>query len=432
MRVHVPNDRLRRRRSSLLAVAVAIAAMLVAPLSVTANELSEYDVPPTNVYGWVPFDSATVQLIARVRDGVSAKGAYDEWLKSVECTGDGVSGGFPFTGSYRDDTVVYVTIEGPTGPSGVQVVCTATFWRTYPTSCSIIFGVEICNPPRQDPDEVTAVYSDTFRLDGTAPATVTGTPTVQPNAAGWYRNAGFVSFSGTDPQSGIRICSATQAFGGISSASVQGVSGSCENFAGLTRNGSFTYRFDDVVPTLSPTVTPSVVLLNGVAAASANATDAHSGIKSQGCDPVDTSSPGAHAVSCTAIDNADNTQTATATYRVAYGFSGFDQPVDATARNIAKAGRTIPLKWRVTDGTGAPVTGLASVSVSAASLSCAAGTSEDQIEEYASGGSGLRDLGDGYYQFNWSTPKSYAGSCKTLRLDLGDGTMHTATFEFTR
>ena len=34
---------------------------------------------------------------------------------------------------------------------------------------------------------------------------------------------------------------------------------------------------------------------------------------------------------------------------------------------------------------------------------------------------GLQNLGDGYYQFDWKTPKSYAKSCKTLRLDLAEG-----------
>ncbi len=40
--------------------------------------------------------------------------------------------------------------------------------------------------------------------------------------------------------------------------------------------------------------------------------------------------------------------------------------------------------------------------------------------------------GDGYYQFNWKTPTSYASSCKTVRLGLGDGAVHTAEFAFRR
>jgi len=66
-------------------------------------------------------------------------------------------------------------------------------------------------------------------------------------------------------------------------------------------------------------------------------------------------------------------------------------------RNVAKAGRAVPLKWRVTDARGAPVTTLTSVGVTASSLSCARGSTPDEIEEYAAGGSGLQNLGNGYY-----------------------------------
>ena len=41
-----------------------------------------------------------------------------------------------------------------------------------------------------------------------------------------------------------------------------------------------------------------------------------------------------------------------------------------------------------------------------------------------------QNLGNGYYPFNWKTSKSYAGSCKTLLLNLGDGTSRTAAFQF--
>jgi uncharacterized membrane protein len=116
-----------------------------------------------------------------------------------------------------------------------------------------------------------------------------------------------------------------------------------------------------------------------------------------------------------------------------YVFTGFAAPVDNLPNfNTAKAGKTIPLKWRVTDTKGAPVTTLASVSVTATSLACALGTTGDQSREYSPGRSGLKNLGNGYYQFNWKTPTDYARSCKTLNIDLGDGEVHTAVFKFTR
>ena len=57
------------------------------------------------------------------------------------------------------------------------------------------------------------------------------------------------------------------------------------------------------------------------------------------------------------------------------------------------------------------------------------GASPDQVEEYATGGKGLLHLGGGTYQFNWATPKSYAGSCKTATLTAYDAEL-TAQFQF--
>jgi hypothetical protein len=124
-----------------------------------------------------------------------------------------------------------------------------------------------------------------------------------------------------------------------------------------------------------------------------------------------------------------------------YYFRGFGTPLNPDMRNVAKAGRAIPLKWQVFDFNAAPVLDLdaAVVKLSSVAIPCeAAGGSTDAVEEYAAGASGLQNLGEGVYQLNWATLKSYAGSCRRLRLDLGernpDGTVfyRTADFQFTR
>ena len=116
----------------------------------------------------------------------------------------------------------------------------------------------------------------------------------------------------------------------------------------------------------------------------------------------------------------------------AWHFIGFAQPVDANnVLNLAKAGRAIPLKWQVLDAQNNPVTTLTKAVVSVGTLNCTS-ASTDTVEEYAAGNSGLQNLGGGYYQFNWQTPTSYAGSCKTMKLDIGDGVTHQALFKFTK
>ena len=124
-----------------------------------------------------------------------------------------------------------------------------------------------------------------------------------------------------------------------------------------------------------------------------------------------------------------------------YYFRGFGIPVDNGSLNVAKAGRAIPLKWQVFDETVAPVVDLypSVVKLSSVPIACeGSGESSDDIEEYANGQSGLQNLGEGVYQLNWATSKSFGGSCRRLRLDLGernpDGSVfyRTADFQFTR
>lgn len=96
---------------------------------------------------------------------------------------------------------------------------------------------------------------------------------------------------------------------------------------------------------------------------------------------IDTGSVGAKTFTVSAEDNAGSTAAMTHNYQVIYNFTGFTSPMDnPPVLNIAKAGQAIPLKWRITDANGNPVTNLTGVAVTAASLSCSAGTTTDLIE----------------------------------------------------
>jgi hypothetical protein len=110
------------------------------------------------------------------------------------------------------------------------------------------------------------------------------------------------------------------------------------------------------------------------------------------------------------------------TFTVVYNFSGFFAPVDRpNVMNVSKVGQAIPLKWRLTDAGGHAITDLTGVTVKAEDLSCGLAGTTDNVEEYAAGASGLQNLGDGYYQFNWKTPANYVNSCKKIALVFGAG-----------
>jgi hypothetical protein len=148
--------------------------------------------------------------------------------------------------------------------------------------------------------------------------------------------------------------------------------------------------------------------------------------------PADTSAPGSHSVEVTGYDQAGNSMTVSCGYAVVYAFQGFFTPVDNLPTvNEATAGQTIPIKWRISNFYGVGVSDSASfVSVTSGSITCDASAPRDAIETY-SGGSGLQYLGDGDWQLNWKTPKSYAGQCRTARLNLADGrTGREAEFRF--
>ena len=105
-----------------------------------------------------------------------------------------------------------------------------------------------------------------------------------------------------------------------------------------------------------------------------------------------------------------------------YELSAFQSPIDMAVANAAKAGQNVPVKLRILDSTGAPVTTDPGLDVIVDSVSCGGTGSADLIETYAAQSSGWNHLGDGVWQLNWKTLKSMAGGCRTLTVDVNDAT----------
>jgi len=122
------------------------------------------------------------------------------------------------------------------------------------------------------------------------------------------------------------------------------------------------------------------------------------------------------------------------TFLVTYQFEGFAQPIDSTLVNSVKAGQTVPGKWRLTDANGVAIdnpnsfVGFYSYPIDCESF---AGNPSDAVEEYSAGGSGLQYNGDGNWQYNWKTPKSYTGSCQAMYVEFDSGAISPiVTFKF--
>jgi hypothetical protein len=277
--------------------------------------------------------------------------------------------------------------------------------------------------------------SNEFDYDATAPVDVETLLDRGPDNNGWFNAPVDWETSGTDATSGIDTCSAGTYAGPDGTALT--VSGSCTDNAGNSSApaSSEEFDYDDTDPALSPTVTPNPVFLNGSATASPNATDNLSGVDSSSCDPVDTSTVGAHSVSCTATDNAGNTSVAPAWYSVVFNFQGFFQPVDnGNVFNVVNAGRAIPVKFSLGGNQGLNI--LANGYPASTVVSCSWAASTDVLETTLTAGSsslqydGTVNPPVGQYIYVWKTEKSWANSCRRLDVKFVDGTTRAAYFTF--
>ena len=435
----------------IMVAAVVTAVAGLGAGSVAAKGVAGSSFPsPSGTNGW--YTSNVSGTFAFDVDGLghfSENGYYHERLSSLECGGLGLTytpppeSFFPFIpGNPQFPVQQSVLVSGDTSFAGTTVGCTAGYERIYFSDChESIFG-DYCLVNSGWIPAGTETNARTFKIDTTFPTNVVVNRTSDPNIFGWYNSPVTFTVSGSDSGSGIAQCG----FGNFNSWSTPSITVNSNIFSGgsgagcrdAAGNGSGTgvsWRYDNTVPALAPTVSPTGVLLRGSAAtASPNATDLLSGVDpaNTGCDPVDTSVAGSLTVQCHAADKAGNTNTANAAYKVGFGFTGFSAPVDADALNIAKAGQAVPLKFHVSDANG-PVTSLTGYTLTSNGEGCDDSEPTDAIEAYAAGASGLQNLGGGNYQINWKTDKAFAGQCRQVNLTVGgDTTVHSADFKFVK
>jgi len=138
------------------------------------------------------------------------------------------------------------------------------------------------------------------------------------------------------------------------------------------------FDVDTVAPVINIYAPVGTYLLNEPVDADWDVTDNGSGVNWDETygdlddgDPVDTSVAGQYSFYVYAEDNAANWAQLTALYRVVYSFGGFLPPlvINGNGNGLFKAGSTIPVKFRLTDYYGNPVStasGIASINTSPA------------------------------------------------------------------
>ncbi len=124
--------------------------------------------------------------------------------------------------------------------------------------------------------------------------------------------------------------------------------------------------------------------------------------------------------------------TKTVSLAVRYPWSGFFDPVDNPGRlNTAKAGVAIPVRFSLGGNRPAPV--VASGSPESRTVSCPSWPTDAIEQTVSASSSSIRyDAPTGRYIYTWKSSTSWANSCRKLIITLKDGTVHEATFRFSR
>lgn len=156
--------------------------------------------------------------------------------------------------------------------------------------------------------------------------------------------------------------------------------------------------------------------------ASCSSSDAGSGIAATTGpveqDDLTANGVGTVSVTCTATDRAGNTASATSSYRIGYAFGGFLAPAGGAVTR-GHAGRTVPVKWQLTDASGGFVDALSAVA-SIGYRPCGS-----TALETAAGGLRYDTTAD-QYVFTWKTPRT--AGCYVLSLLLDSGQQLNASF----
>ncbi|MGZ5327669.1 MAG: Ig-like domain-containing protein [Actinomycetota bacterium] len=175
------------------------------------------------------------------------------------------------------------------------------------------------HPPRAAASVAAAIVFAAALGPGTASAVVspkvadvtTNVAPVSPNGSnGWYNSGTIdVTFTVVIPMGETETEPRSPDCGGTSiTTDTAGTTVSCTvtTDAGPTTATTPSIKRDTTDPNLAPQITPATLVVNGPGTATPNATDATSGVATQSCGAVDTSTAGAHSLTCTATDNAGN------------------------------------------------------------------------------------------------------------------------------
>ena len=254
------------------------------------------------------------------------------------------------------------------------------------------------------------------------------------NTHGWNNGDVTVDWACSDSLSGPVDASISRTLSDEGAS--QSTTGTCTDLAGNTASDTQEgINIDLTKPTLSPSVSPNPVVLGGSAVATPGAFDALSGLDTESCGPVDTSSPGLGF--CQLHRDGQG------------GESEHEErgvPGQLRVRRLLPPGRQPAYVEQGEGGSGYPGEvqprrrpGVQPLQggIPESHFDRLSGWRDtvDTIEVYAdtAGGSSLSyDVLTGQYNFVWKTEKAWAGRCFRFEPGLKDGTSHTFEVQFVK
>jgi hypothetical protein len=403
-------------------------------------------VSPAPVDGWIRASSATVTFTCDDGDGsgvascplpvtVAGDGSHDVSGTATDMAGNASSTSLSLK---LDGTKPAITAS--VDPAGGSNAATATVTFTCSDGESGLAANACPTPVTVSAEQTTTVTRSvtdiagntatataTVKLDRTAP-TISAQVLTTPNAAGWFKANVSIQYTCSDGWNTLPA-GACPGNASVTADGVSQVKGTVTDAAGNSTTITTTVRLDKTAP---------VVAITGTAPQfTCTTTDALSGVAKQA-----TLSSGTQRVngipmttaSCSgALDAAGNSGSAVSgtAYVAKITFGGFLSPVDAPPMvNTGPAGKTFPVKFKLTGVDGLDISTLAAVtSTTYKSVSCTSMTgTEDPLTTVSASASGLvYDSVAKQYVYTWKTP-STAG-CYVFTLTLADKSTYTANFK---
>jgi len=188
---------------------------------------------------------------------------------------------------------------------------------------------------------------------------------------------------------------------------------------GSTGTATVTATIDDST-TGGSNIASAAYTLNGGAPTLMTAADGSFNAVSEAVTAIiNPISAGSNTVCVTGTDVPGNTSAPTCVTFTLYVFKGFLPPIRMGVTNKANAPQAIPIKWWLTDVNGKPVskaTVLSTIKIVSYQVNCTTLVGDPSTASAigSPGKSGLKFLGNGRWQINWKTEKSFRGTCRKM------------------